>query len=95
MGLFKYPELVSQLSENADEANVNIEDFTADLIVFAFLARIQTHFDEDGHLADREALVVESADFVKRVLLAVAQFTAAFCGEPTEEDDLVLNETKH
>lgn len=95
MEMFKYPKLISQLSENADAAQADIDGLMADLIAFAFLARVQTYFDEDGQLVDREALIVESTDFVKRVILAVAEFTAAFCGEPTEEDDLIFKQTKH
>ena len=93
--MFKYPNIISQLSESADAAEADLDDLMADLIVFAFLAQVQQNFDEDGQLADRDGLVSASGDFVKRVILAVAHFTAAFCGEPTEQDDVILKETKH
>jgi len=95
MAVFKYPKLIAQLSESADAAEADIDDFTTDLIHFVFMAQVQEYFDEEGQLVDRDGLVVGSGEFVKRVIMAVAHFTAAFCGEPTEEDDITLQKTKH
>ena len=92
--MFKYPEIITKLSENADEVGAGVEDLTSDLIHFALAAQVQQHFDEDGQLLDRHGLISGSGEFVKRVLMAVAAFTAAFCDEPTDEDLDVLSHSK-
>lgn len=95
--MFKYPDLISKLTEDADAVEADIDDFTTDLIHFSLMARVQRNFDEDGQLLDRDGLLAESSNFVKTVIMAVANFTAAFCDEPTEEDEAVLSrsQTKH
>ena len=95
MALFKYPELIAKLTEEADAVEADIQDFTTDLIHFSLMARVQQSFNEDGDLIDRDSLLLQSSDFVKTVIIAVANFTAAFCDEPTDEDEAVLSQTKH
>lgn len=95
MELFKYPKLITELSESADRESAEVEGFTSDLIQFAFLALVQDHFDTEGQMVDRDAVVAGSAEFIQKTVLLVAGLVAAFCGEPTEEDELFLNPTKH